>query len=493
MIGVIADQLEGIARQVRVLACSWRAARRFVPAKAGYPAVVPLAGIFERWEHLQPLLLHLNRIGFGVHVVPQLKRNFDRVDVLADVLIDDLDRHGLRDVALLAHSKGGITGKVALLRDARAERIRHLIAIATPFKGSRLVTLVTGARAASIADLGPSSRMTVKLSLHAEADHRITSIFATFDEMIAVRTQVALGRNIEAVRLGHHSVLSSREVHEHVALELARVYGLPPRLEPEHVPWYEVLSGRKRDIARDYGFAVGWQLRSLVPDPGRLRTWRRGESGRAPVVLLPGVLERWPFLRPMGDRLHRAGHPVYAVEMLGTNWRAAPEQVRHVLDVLDEHGLRDVVLVAHSKGGLIGKLAMLDQRATDRIVGMVTVATPFNGSPYARYFLDPVIREFSPRHPVIRGLGAELEINAKIVSIWPAFDQHIPTTSRLPGARANVEVPGTGHFRILSSGVVLDAVQEHVRGFELGGTASDGPLSGAVSAAERTAVDAERG
>lgn len=452
-----------MARQVRVAVCL-PFMRPFVPARAGYPTIVPLAGIFERWEHLAPLMRHLNRIGFGVHVIPELGRNLGRVDDLADIVAADLERHDLRDVAFVAHSKGGLIGKVVLLRDV-GQRVRHLVALSTPFKGSRLAAL---ARDKELASLAPASRQMVKLSLRTEVDHRITSIFATYDEIIAVPTQVALGTNVEAIRVGHHTVLSSREVAEHVALDLARTFGLPPRLEPDRVPLASVLAGRKRDVLRDYGFAVGWQLRSLVPDARRRANWRRGAGGKPAIVLLPGVLERWHFLRAIGDRLHRAGYPVHAITSLGINRANAPLQAARVAGYLVEHDLRDVVLVAHSKGGLIGKLTMLDRAVADRVRGMVTVASPFNGSPYARFFVDPSIREFSPKHPVIVGLGRERDVNAKIVSIWPAFDQHIPTTSRLPGAYANIEVPGTGHFRILSSRVVIDAVQRYVGVLERG-------------------------
>ena len=468
-VGIVADQFEGIARQLRVTLCRARRPVTFEPARAGYPVVVPIAGVFERWEHLLPILRHLNGIGFGVHVIEGLGRNLDGVEQLAGLVLDDLARHDLRGVALLGHSKGGIVGKLALLRDGEAGRVHHLVALSTPFKGSRVAAF---ARSIELAALSPASRQTVKLSRRTEVDHRITSIYATFDEVVAVSTQVALGTNIEVVRIGHHTVLSSREVAEHVALELARVYGLPPRLDPGIEPWYRRLTGRKRDLVRDYGFAVGWQLRSVLPDGRRLERWQRGgAAGRPPIVLLPGVLERWHFMSVIAERLHRAGYPVHVVRSLGINRRGAPQQAEHVGAFLAERDLRDAIVVAHSKGGLIGKFAMLHREVGERIAGMVAVATPFNGSPYARFFLDPSIREFSPTNRVIRSLAVEREVNARIVSIWPAFDQHIPTTSWLPGARANIELPGTGHFRILSSRAVVDAVLRHVEAIASGAEA----------------------
>lgn len=471
--GMVADQVESLWRHARATIRRPRG-DAFLPARVGYPTIVPIAGIYERWDYLIPMLRVLNRIGFGVHPVPELGRNLEPVTTLARRLLRHLDDHGLDDVAIVAHSKGGIIGKVALLRDGEA-RIRHVIALATPFKGSAPARL---ARDQGLAALAPASRATVKLSLNTSVDDRITSIYATFDEMLAVPNQVARGTNIEAIRVGHNTVLSSREVTEFVAVELARIYGLPQRLAPEREPWPARLAGRKRDIVRDYAYAIGWQLRSLVPDRGRLERWRRADAGRIAVVLVPGVLERWPFMRSIGDRLYRQGHPVFVVPELGNNRGSVPHQARVVGAFLAREGLDRVVIVAHSKGGLIGKLAMSQPEVGKRIAGMVTVATPFGGSPYARWFVAPSIREFSPRHRVIRALDAVREANSRIVSIWPSFDQHIPTSSVLPGARANVVVPGTGHFRILSSRVVVNTVAGHVSAIEADAVkAPEGPAA----------------
>ena len=461
-LGVVHDLVESALRQARLLVRPVDPLG-YAPAKPGYPTIVPIGGLYERWDHLDPHLRRLNAIGFGVHVVTSLGRTTGTPDELARAVVDELRTRELHDVAILAHSKGGLVGKAALLLPEGRERIRVLVALATPFFGSAVAQV---ARRADLRVFRPSSREIVTLARRHEVDDRIVSIFATFDEMVAFPNQVDGGRNIEAIRLGHHFVLSSREVSEHIALELARRYGLPEILDPDDRGTWERVQGRRRDVVRDYGYALGWQLRSLVPDHARLERWRTGRPGKVPILLLPGVLERWNFLRTIGDRLHREGHPVHVVETLGSNRRGVPKQAERVAAYLDEHELRDVVIVAHSKGGLIGKFAMANPEIGWRLLGMVAVATPFVGSPYARFFLDPSVREFSPQHPVIRGLSRELDSNRRIVSIWPGFDQHIPTSSRLVGARANLEVPGTGHFRILASRTVVDAVVREVAALE---------------------------
>jgi hypothetical protein len=207
-----------------------------------------------------------------------------------------------------------------------------------------------------------------------------------------------------------------------------------------------------RHLLGDYPNAIrmrGLGLAAPVP------AWYAAGTGR-PVVIVPGVYERWNFLRPIANRLAAAGHPVHVIPELGINARPIPAAARRVGAFLAGRGLRDVALVAHSKGGLIGKAAML-QDVDGRIDRLVAVATPFSGSRMAELTLVPALRAFRPMHPVIRGLVAERDINARITSIFPAFDPHIPDGSAVEGG-SNVRLDVVGHFRVLEDPAAIDAV-----------------------------------
>jgi hypothetical protein len=183
-------------------------------------------------------------------------------------------------------------------------------------------------------------------------------------------------------------------------------------------------------------------------------------SGR-PVVLLPGVYETWHFLRPIADALNRDGHPVHVMLGMGRNRGAVPQTAALVAREIASLDLRDLALVAHSKGGLIGKHLIAFDDPDGRIDRLVTVATPFGGSRLARYTVGSTLRAFLPGDPVIRSLAAERAVNARITSIFPRFDPNIPEGSRLEGAH-NVEVPIVGHFRILTAPQTIAAVIEAV-------------------------------
>jgi hypothetical protein len=147
---------------------------------------------------------------------------------------------------------------------------------------------------------------------------------------------------------------------------------------------------------------------------------------------------------------------VYAVDSLRLNTASVPDAARILLDLLSERELSGAVLVAHSKGGLIGKLA-LSEDTERRIAHLIAVATPFGGSVLARFVPLRSIRALRPEDAVIARLAADGSLHHRITSIHPAFDPHIPGGSALRGA-VNIPVRAGGHFRVLNDPEVLDAV-----------------------------------
>ncbi len=205
---------------------------------------------------------------------------------------------------------------------------------------------------------------------------------------------------------------------------------------------------RRSEIARraalDYRNAL--RLRGLLITQPRVPA-RYASGTRRPVVVLPGVYETWHAMIPIADALSDRGHPVHVVPGLGANAGPIPDAARLVARFLEQRELDDVALVAHSKGGLIGKLAM-GGRGAARVDRLVALATPFAGSSMSRYMPSRALRAFLPSDPVIRALVEEVAVNERITSIYPRVDPHIPGGSRLDGAH-NVELDLVGHFGLL--------------------------------------------
>lgn len=197
--------------------------------------------------------------------------------------------------------------------------------------------------------------------------------------------------------------------------------------------------------AEDYAYAALWQMRAFG-DRDRAGMYAVGTG--VPIVVLPGIYESWRFMRPLIEHAHRDGHPVHVVEPLERNLSPISDMADRVSAYLSARDLHDVVLLAHSKGGLAGKLVMLGQEGS-RVRGMLAVATPFGGSRYARLMLTRSLRALSPRDPSIAALAAQRDADARIVSVYARFDPHIPEGSELSGAK-NVPLDTGGHFRVLA-------------------------------------------
>ena len=209
----------------------------------------------------------------------------------------------------------------------------------------------------------------------------------------------------------------------------------------------------------DYWYVGWWQVVGFVR---RSPPKRYGEGDRAPVVLLPGVYETWALLMPIASALNAAGHPVYTVPRLGYNRHSIVDSAAIVAQRIAELGLTGVLLVAHSKGGLIGKHAILVDDTDARIDRLISISTPYAGSSLARYFPTRSVLALRPQAETVGWLASNVDANARIVSIYGEFDPHIPDGCHLEGA-VNIEIDVVGHFRVLGDHRVIAAVLEAAR------------------------------
>ncbi len=191
--------------------------------------------------------------------------------------------------------------------------------------------------------------------------------------------------------------------------------------------------------------------------------WLRGDG--APVVLLPGTYETWHLLALLGEALHADGHPVHVIETIRANSRPIPWVAEEVRRVLVERDLRHVVLVTHSKGGIVGKQLLVEELAVAeperRVDRMVAIAAPFAGSSMARLVPAGALRAFRPGDALLARLAAEHAADSRITSIAPRVDPHVPEGSRLEGAE-NIVIDVVGHFRVLRDPRTVDAVRRVV-------------------------------
>lgn len=184
---------------------------------------------------------------------------------------------------------------------------------------------------------------------------------------------------------------------------------------------------------------------------------------KSPVILIPGVYTKWQFLKAIADPISLKGHPVYAVPHLGYNTKAIDYSARLIRELIDEKNLHNVIIIAHSKGGLIAKHLLAFNSQDGRVVKVIAIATPFKGSSLAKLIPGKVIKELHPESEIIKKLHSRASVNQKIISIFGEYDNHVwPTENcRLEGAK-NIQVNIHGHHKILFDKRVINIILEEI-------------------------------
>lgn len=101
------------------------------------------------------------------------------------------------------------------------------------------------------------------------------------------------------------------------------------------------------------------------------------------VMLLPGFAAHPRSMKRLHDALRRAGHDVHdwgAGRNLGADATMLDRQVENLQRLADRSG-RPTLLIGWSLGGIMAR--ELAHRVPDAVSGVITMGTPFSGSPHA--------------------------------------------------------------------------------------------------------------
>jgi triacylglycerol lipase len=210
----------------------------------------------------------------------------------------------------------------------------------------------------------------------------------------------------------------------------------------------------------DYSYVIYWQLYGFVRRAKSdiyLHQSKYGQLDKTPIILIPGIYENWRFMKPVADMLYQNGHPIHIVDGLGYNVGEVEAMALIIDTYIQSNGINECILVAHSKGGLIGKYMLAQYNSHEKIKGLIALNTPFSGSRYANILPIKSLRIFKPESPLLSLLTSNALINRNIVSIFGKFDPHIPGGSLLDGAK-NIQLPTRGHFRIMHDTRVHNAI-----------------------------------
>jgi triacylglycerol esterase/lipase EstA (alpha/beta hydrolase family) len=199
-----------------------------------------------------------------------------------------------------------------------------------------------------------------------------------------------------------------------------------------------------------------WLMRDPPPAPAS-----------APVLLLHGLLCNAGVWHPLKKYLAaRNIGPVYALSYgppLASIESFAEQTAAKIDAILAATHARQVVVVAHSMGGLVAR-AYLRRWGGAKVSRVITIGSPHRGSVLAHIFPGRSLSQLRPRNAWLAGLGTSTAgAGPPIVSLWSWHDSMVaPQTSSVLERAENVALTGIGHNALLRDAEVFRRVAAEI-------------------------------
>lgn len=185
--------------------------------------------------------------------------------------------------------------------------------------------------------------------------------------------------------------------------------------------------------------------------------WTYGQKGD--VLLIHGWNETWSYLLEVGNFINWLGYRVHICDNIDRNRGHIYVNAQKVNDLIIEKGLDNLILVSHSKGGLVAKALIDKMPAGEKVVRSISIASPYNGS-YWGYLRVGRLGDLVPGSEFILSFN-EIKDNRKIVSIRSKVDNHvIPFDSPILPNATNIQLPIIGHTSVLQSEDLMNLLSD---------------------------------
>lgn len=185
---------------------------------------------------------------------------------------------------------------------------------------------------------------------------------------------------------------------------------------------------------------------------------------RTPLLLIHGYQCNRGFWFWLRRKLEAAGWTVatHSLEPIYADIDSYADGItRRIDEVLAATGARQVIMVAHSMGGLASR-AYLRRHGGNKVARLVTLGTPHRGTLIARLGLGRNARQMCIGGSWLTGLAAGEVLPPGSVSILSPHDNYVfpqPVASMLAGAET-IALPGIGHVGMALSPRLLRSLLE---------------------------------
>ena len=188
------------------------------------------------------------------------------------------------------------------------------------------------------------------------------------------------------------------------------------------------------------------------------RNWESGKSGNA--ILIPGFLGSWYYLRKTGNFLNNLGYKIHIVTSIERNIYPISYGVNEIKKYILKHNLSKLIIVAHSKGGIISRLLLQDTEMEKRVKEVINLSVPNIGTLWGVLRIFNV-HELTPWSKQIKEVNKNQNGIKKIINIYPEADPYvIPNKSLYQEGARNIQVNIVGHVNILNSPITLEKISK---------------------------------
>ncbi len=256
-----------------------------------------------------------------------------------------------------------------------------------------------------------------------------------------------------------------------MALPSYCVAGILRSRDKNQQPWGDSLLALAKEIdARAMAFSLSQPFHQwLMPE---VAGNKHATNDAAPVLLVHGYASnRGMFIR-LRSRLIAAGTgPIYTLNLallFDSIDETVPLLAARIEQICAETKSEQIIIVAHSMGGLVTRRLMANMGHAGRIKRLITIGSPHHGSQMAAFSTGNCVKEIRPRSNWLTALElAEAGIEKPpTLSIYTLNDDLVypPESSILEWENSeNVPMSGVGHVSLLASEAVAERVLAEIK------------------------------
>lgn len=178
------------------------------------------------------------------------------------------------------------------------------------------------------------------------------------------------------------------------------------------------------------------------------------------IILIPGFLENWFVFYKLIKVLLQHNYAIHT--NYGFNSFKSIEAISlNIESYVSQHGLKELIIIGHSKGGIVANYLLQNQTVTSRISKIVTVSTPHRDTfPFNIQFIRKIFGlqsnekffENVPSHPIL--------------NVYSQYDPIVLSKNSRIDKRTgvvNVELRLTGHTKVLKDEDFLKNLIEFIK------------------------------